>query len=1560
MCEMVNPPDHNLTLAEPIELQNSTYSSSSSPRTVAVAQDNIHYGGTETTTAYPSGVNTPAVPAHDLTDAEMDELVRTLSKRTSHSDQQHLLSPDGFDLEKYLRDVLARSSKQGILHRSAGLLFKDLTVRGKGAGATFQPTLSNWNLGGMFGKTPMKTILHGLNGVVDEGEMLLVLGRPGAGCTSLLKSLAGETSGFESVDGAVTYHGLDQATMKSRFRGEVVYNAEVDTHFPTMTVDQTLRFAAEARAPRSRLEDRSRKEYIAIVRDVLATVFGLRHTYNTKVGNDFVRGVSGGERKRVSIAEMMATRARLGMWDNSTRGLDASTALEFARALRVATNLAKNVAVVAIYQAGEQIYQVFDKVTILYDGRQIFFGPIEGAKEFFERMGFECPPRQATADFLTAVTDPAGRFPKAGWESRVPRTADEFEKYWRASPEYQSMLVEMGAHEGRHDGQRTLEMFDASTAQEKAKHQRRKSPYTVNYRMQLTACIKRSYQRTWGDKPFLFSKVFAAIFQSLIIGSVFYDTAQDTSGFFSLGGVLFFAILYNALQAMSEIASMYEQRPIILKHKSYALYHPSADAFASLLSDIPIQLAVLTAFDIILYFMTGLQRKAGQFWIFYLFTFITTLCMTAFFRALAALTRTVNDAMMLGGIGVLAIAIYTGYVIPRPTMRGYFRWISYINPVAYGFESLMVNEFHGRNVQCAAASLVPFGAAYAAVPNGQVCAVTGATAGSTIVSGDSYLDASFGYSFSHLWRNFGIIIGFWLFFLAVNLLATEFMSNAPAGGEVLVFRKGKAPKHITEALSAGKAVDDLEAQDSGVIASEQGALADTTPSKEMEGVALSKDTFSWQHVNYDIMIKGNPRKLLSDVQGFVKPGTLTALMGESGAGKTTLLNVLAQRVTTGVITGDMLVNGSPLDASFQRKTGYVQQQDVHLAQTTVREALRFSAMLRQPKSVSKKEKHEYVETVIKLLEMEDYAEAVVGVPGEGLNVEQRKRLTVGVELAAKPALLLFLDEPTSGLDSQSAWSIVVFLRKLANAGQAILCTIHQPSAVLFEQFDRLLLLQKGGKTVYFGDIGRDSRTMIDYFERNGGHKCGRTDNPAEYILDVIGAGATASASQDWHQIWLSSPENQAVTQELNEMHTRLRAEHAHDRDNQDSASLSSYAMPFSTQFWEVMKRTFSLYWRSPEYIISKVALNIIAGLFIGFTFYKLDVSLAALQNRLFAIFMAVVLSTSLINQIQPRFIDMRTLYEVRERPSKMYNWVAFTFAAIIVEIPYNMLAGTLFYACWYLPIGFFRNGTGGADRNAYMWLMLMVFEMFFTSFGQAIAAASPNAQTAAIIQTLFFSFVLIFNGVLQPLSQLVGFWHWMYHLSPFTYLIEGMLSNVLHELPVRCQGAEINIFQPAAGQTCNQYAGAYLAVAPGYLYNPDATADCQYCTFKTGDGFLATRDMSWDNRWRDFGILIGYVAFNMIMTFVLLWAFRLHNWNRGAGKQAKAVSAAKAGAAAVGNQVVLNQGDGQNPGHEVINSGARQEQSAAVGAQPSGMGPLQETTVTSQNSNIGLQGRHVV
>lgn len=146
--------------------------------------------------------------------------------------------------------------------------------------------------------------------------------------------------------------------MRKQFRGDVIYQAETDVHFPHLTVGQTLLYAALAKTPNNRLPGVSREEYATHVRDVIMAVFGLSHTLNTKVGNEFVQGVSGGERKRVSIAEIVLTQSPIQCWDNSTRGLDSSTALKFVQTLRLAVDIKSTTTIVALYQASQMVYEV--------------------------------------------------------------------------------------------------------------------------------------------------------------------------------------------------------------------------------------------------------------------------------------------------------------------------------------------------------------------------------------------------------------------------------------------------------------------------------------------------------------------------------------------------------------------------------------------------------------------------------------------------------------------------------------------------------------------------------------------------------------------------------------------------------------------------------------------------------------------------------------------------------------------------------------------------------------------------------------------------------------------------------------------------------------------------------------------------------------------------------------------------------------------------------------------------------------------------------------------------
>ncbi|KAF2434531.1 hypothetical protein EJ08DRAFT_646484 [Tothia fuscella] len=1431
-------------------------------------------------------------------EAEVHALARKLTKQSSFSeigDVNPFEAGEGSRLDPHSEHFNGKAWSKAVLNfhlkdpeahplRTASVAFRNLNVFGFGSATDYQKSVGNvlLELVGlvrqMFGLAKQRRIdiLRDFEGVVHAGEMLVVLGPPGSGCSTLLKTISGEVDGLNiDPDSHLNYQGISATQMHKDFRGEAIYTAEVDVHFPMLTVGDTLTFAARARAPRHIPGGISTHQFSEHVRDVVMATFGISHTINTCVGNDFVRGVSGGERKRVTISEASLSGAALQCWDNSTRGLDSANAIEFCKTLRMSADIINTTACVAIYQAPQSAYDIFDKVIVLYEGFQIFFGKCDEARHYFEGMGFDCPSRQTTADFLTSMTSPAERVVRSGWSDRVPRTAQEFARRWKESPKRKTLMSEIDEYDQKYVvGGEYRDKFIESRRAQQAKHQRVKSPYTLSYVQQIKLCLWRGFQRLRGDPSLTFTQLFGNALMALVIGSVFYNLQPNTASFFQRGALLFFGILMNAFGSALEILTLYAQRPIVEKHARYAFYHPSAEAFASMLTDLPYKILNTITFNLVLYFMTNLRREPGPFFFFILMSFFLTLTMSMLFRCIASMSRTLAQAMAPAALIILAIVMFTGFAIPTRYMLGWSRWINYLDPVAYAFEALMINEFHGRGFECS--TFVPSGPGYPTTNTlSRICTAVGSKAGSSQVNGDDYINSAFQYYHAHKWRNFGILIVFMVGLCVAYLVAAELVSAKKSKGEVLVFRRGAiAYKH---ALSDPEAAANTKA----------GVIKDAEKEKEVSEV-IQKQTaiFSWKDVCYDIKIKGEERRILDHVDGWVKPGTLTALMGVSGAGKTTLLDALATRITMGVVSGEMLVDGRQRDQSFQRKTGYVQQQDLHLSTSTVREALNFSAALRQPGHVSRKDKLAYVDEVIKLLEMEEYAEAVVGVPGEGLNVEQRKRLTIGVELAAKPELLLFLDEPTSGLDSQTSWAICDLMEKLTRSGQAVLCTIHQPSAMLFQRFDRLLFLQKGGQTVYYGEIGENSHILTSYFERHGAPACPKDANPAEWMLEVIGAAPGSFTDIDWFKTWRESPEYVETHKELDRLKNErpLEVTRTATNDPKHKKAFHEFAAPFSVQMWEVLKRVFEQYWRTPSYIYSKGALCLLSALFIGFVFFDSPLSQQGLQNQMFAIFMLYTIFGQMVQQIMPHFVTQRSLYEARERPSKAYSWKAFILSNIIVELPWQTLMSVLMFVCWFYPVGMYRN-TFPTDslnsRSGLMFALIWVFMLFTSTFTHMCIAAIDTAEAGGNIANLIFSLCLIFCGVLAPAGSLPGFWIFMYRVSPFTYLTSAMLSTGLADSEVTCADNEYLLFQPANGQSCGTYMNDYVngtsTVRPngGYVLNPGASADCRYCTVKSTNVFLAQVSANFSNRWRDFGIMWVFIIFNVFAALFLYWLARV-------------------------------------------------------------------------------------
>ncbi|TVY85139.1 ABC transporter G family member [Lachnellula suecica] len=1410
---------------------------------------------------------------------------------------------DNFELGEFLKDGHFEKRQEGRSAKKVGVVYKNLTVLGVGATTTFVKTLPS-SIAGTFGPDLYKilarfipglpqpgasgekrNLIHDFTGVVRDGEMLLVLGRPGSGCSTFLKAVANKRGAFAGVEGEVTYGGIGAKEQIKNYRGEVNYNEEDDQHFPTLTVKQTLDFSLLNKTKKHQKGD------IPVIIGALLKMFGITHTARTLVGDAFVRGISGGERKRVSIAETLATKSTVVAWDNSTRGLDASTALDYANSLRVMTDISNRTTLVTLYQAGEGIYELMDKVLVIDEGRMIYSGPAKEAKSYFQGLGYYCPDRQTTADFLTACTDPTERRFRDDFEGPIPKGPVELEKAFRESDAYKCVLEDVDSyekmlHETDHADARE---FKQSVQETKSKTVQKNSSYTVSFVRQVLACTKREFWLTWGDKTTLYTKFFIIISNGLIVGSLFYGQSTDTEGAFSRGGTLFFSILFLGWLQLSELMKAVSGRTIIARHNDYAFYRPSAVVVARVVQDIPLILAQVIPFSLIMYFLTGLDVDVSKFWIYFLFTYISTICITALYRMFAALSPAIDDAVRFSGLALNLLIIYTGYVIAKPQLLSkyiWFGWLYYVNPVAYSFEAVLTNEFSNKIISCAPEEIVPNGAGYTN-PEYQGCAFTGAQIGSLDISGATYLNTAFEYSRSHLWRNFGVVIAFTVLYILITALATEIFDFTSGGGGALEFKKSKAAKQKVKATTAPSDEEKGAVEPASGSSGSSETVGGANEEEALQEISGSDSVFTWENVSYSVPYMGGERQLLNKVNGYAKPGVMVALMGASGAGKTTLLNTLSQRQKVGVVSGDMLVDGRPLGTEFQRGTGFCEQMDLHDGTATIREALEFSAILRQDRSISRADKIAYVDKIIDLLELGDMQDALVRC----LGVEQRKRVTIGVELAAKPSLLLFLDEPTSGLDSQSAYSIVRFLKKLSHAGQAIICTIHQPSSVLIQEFDMILALNPGGNTFYFGAVGENGSAVVKYFADRGVH-CPKDKNVAEFILETAAKGGKREDGKklNWNEEWVNSEEAKAVLDEIkriNEERSKVEPRSAGEQHE--------FASPVALQTVELTKRMFIQHWRDPAYLYGKLFVAVIIGIFNGFTFWKLGYSIADMQDRMFTSFLIVLIPPTVVNAVLPKFYQNRALWEARELPSRIYGWFAFCTANVVSEIPIAILSATVYWALWYWPTGLPTD----SSTSGYVYIMTVLFFLFQASWGQWICAFAPSFTVISNVLPFFFVMFSLFNGVVRPYSQLSVFWrYWMYYVNPSTYWIGGVLAATLNNTPVQCAADEAAYFNPPPGETCSTYAQAFVtSVGQGYLTNPDATTDCGYCQYSSGVEYMATLNVKPSDKWRYFGIFLAFCISNWALVYFFIYTVRIRGWSFGFstlfGVAGKAVDAVK-------------------------------------------------------------------
>ncbi|KAI9927298.1 hypothetical protein MW887_003685 [Aspergillus wentii] len=1396
-------------------------------------------------------ISPPRVHLSDQDEDTIANIHRTLTEK-SDSDHQPQCAEPHSSFDKFLEAEVQAGKKKSNL----GVCFQSLTTWGAGEGhadvktlgtalwrtLTFQdvyewtikPWISDKNL------QNGRPLIRDFSGVVRSGEMMLVLGRPGAGCSTFLRTIAGHHSSFLGVTGSMDYSGLSLDEVKKNYRGQVTYIPEDDVHFPTLNVRQTLEFALQSKTPK-RYQERIPR-YI----EIYGRVFGMAHTMNTLVGNEFIRGVSGGERKRISIIESLATDSSVMCWDNSTRGLDASSAVDYARSLRIMTDTCGKATLLTLYQASDAIYELVDKVLLIDEGRMLFQGSAREAKQYFEELGYECAEMQTTSDFLTSITVPERRRFRPGWGHRTPKGPIELEEAFRKSSAFQRLEQDTRNYEDQRFGGKgtgsspsdsdcgSLDEFKKNIQTDKSRFVSSKSPYTISLFRQVSLCAKRQMWQLKGHMAPLYIKLISSVIYGLLIGSMFYDQPQTTDGMYSRGGVLFYSSILLAWLQLSELEDAMQGRDILTRQKKFAFVRPSAVCLARVLSDIVVTLLITFLYVIVVYFLAGLKSSPGPFFIDCLFIYICTICLTAQFRLFAAASSNFEVALRYCGVSVLFCIVFGGYVLSVDKLMEdvpWIGWLAYVTPALYTYEAVMAAEFHNTNFTCASGSVVPSGPGYVDLAY-QTCDYTGSKIGTTIVNGDDYLAVKYGFYYSNVWRDFGILCLFTVAFIGITCWLSEVMEWEPDSAGPIQYKQGQKHRRIDR--------HKIDEESNPVDVDPKASQRSSQNNHSGQVISGTNSTFTWSDLELNVRVGKETRKLLDGVCGYCKPGTLTALVGASGAGKSTLLTALTQRQNSGQLTGNIFVDGNAIDESFNHNIGYCQQMDIHDETSTVGEAFQFSALLRQGSEVSKEEKLSYVNTVMETLDLVDLEHALIG----SLDIEKKKRVTIGVELCAKPKLLLFLDEPTSGLDSQGASSIVSLLRRLTDQGLAVLCTIHQANQEQFEEFDRVLALSPGGSTYYFGEVGASGQSIFEYFKKNG-HNPESVTNAADFLIEVVvGRMKDTQYSINWAKIWNESTEAEDVKREI----SKIRSQHGEKRLD---SRMTSSSPPLHQQITLLTARTMRQFWRNPEYPYSRLYASFLHALINGLTYLQIGNSSTDLQSKAFSCFLVLMLVPEFINAISMRFIMNRDIWMAREGPSGLYGWIAFCTAQIVSEIPYAIISAVIFFVPYYfivgLPLGF---------AAGYSFLMFFLFFLLSTSWGQWIAALSTDSMVAATLMPFFIIMCELFNGILRPHEQMPAFWKYtMYYVTPFTYWIGGVLTAVLRGVPVACDQSELAIFQSPVNMTCGEYAGSWLADrGVGY-----------------GDDYLTGLGLDSSKTWPYLGIFIAFTISNYLMVYLLVY-----------------------------------------------------------------------------------------
>ncbi|XP_072965196.1 ABC transporter G family member 31 isoform X1 [Typha angustifolia] len=1297
--------------------------------------------------------------------------VATLSSRDCTALIDRLLGDSG-DAEHFFRRIRQRFDAVRLEFPKIEVRFQDLKVDAYvHVGSRALPTIPNYicNMAEAFlrhsrifpGRRVKFPILDNVSGIIRPSRMTLLLGPPSSGKTTLLLALAGRLGSDLQMSGSITYNGHNLNEFVPQRTS--AYVSQQDWHAAEMTVRESLEFAGRCQGVGIKydmLMELSRREKTAgikpdedldifmkalsldgkqtnLVAEYIMKILGLDVCADTLVGDEMIKGISGGQKKRLATGELLVGPARVLYMDEISNGLDSSTTYQIVKYLKHSTHALDGTTIISLLQPDPETYELFDDIILISEGQIVYQGPRDAALDFFAAMGFKCPERKNVADFLQEVTS----------------RKDQRQYWYLYDYPYQYIPVSKfaDAFKSFFVGKRLSEELAVPYNRD---HNHPASLSTSNYGVKRFDLLKANF--TWqlllmkrNSFVYVF-KFIQLLLVALITMTVFFrstmhrDTIDD--GIIYLGA-LYFAIIMILFNGFTEVALLITKLPVLYKHRDLHFYPPWTYTLPSWILSVPTSLIESGMWVLVTYYGVGYDPQFTRFLAQFLLLFFLHQMSLALFRVIASLGRNMIVSNTFGSFAMLVVMILGGFIISRESIPHWWIWGYWISPLMYAQNAISINEFLGHSWDKRVAQ-----------DNGSL--------------GEAVLK-DFGLFTESYWFWIGIcaLFGYTIIF---NILFTLFLTYLnPLGKQQAVVSKDEI-RQREQKKKGEKIVTELRSY----LRSE----ALETNDGEQKGMVLPFQPLSmcFSNINYYVDVPVEIKKqgivedrlqLLVNVTGAFRPGILTALVGVSGAGKTTLMDVLAGRKTGGLIEGSINISGYPKSQeTFARISGYCEQNDVHSPCMTVIESLLYSAWLRLPSHVDLETRRIFVEEVMELVELNMLSGALVGLPGvNGLSTEQRKRLTIAIELVANPSIV-FMDEPTSGLDARAAAIVMRTVRNIVNTGRTIVCTIHQPSIDIFESFDELLFMKRGGELIYAGPLGPKSHKLVEFFEAIPGvPKIKDGYNPAAWMLEVTSPVMESRLGVDFADYYRQSKlfrQNKDMVENLS-------------RPTSESKELTfptKYAQPSFSQYLACLWKQNLSYWRNPQYTAVRFFYTVVISLMFGTICWQFGSRRETQQDILNAMgsMYAAVLFIGITNAtaVQP-VVSIERFVSYRERAAGMYSALSFAFAQVSIEFPY-VLVQTLIYGTLFYSLGSFEW-----TMTKFLWYIFFMYFtlLYFTFFGMMTVAITPNHNVAPIIAAPFYTLWNLFSGFMITRMRIPGWWRWYYWADPISWTLYGLLTS---------------------------------------------------------------------------------------------------------------------------------------------------------------------------------------